>query len=398
MPKNDVAYCPLCATLTERFLLRENVPVHQNLLQETIEEACAIPRGRLDLHVCPSCGFVFNAAFSANLMQYGAHYNNVQSCSPQFDAYMDKLVHDMVEIGNVRNCTVVEAGCGKGVFLHKLACYPGAGLTCHGFDPAYEGPESFYEGRLTFTRQLYDAGCATTPADVVVCRHVIEHVPFPLDLLRSVRQALAASPHARIFFETPCVSWILRNHQLWDFFFEHCSYLTESSLASAFITAGFAVDIVKHVFGGQYLWCEGHMANVDALSSIDKHGAANSSDGGVIALTKEYAKAEASVLSMMKRLVAEGGIALWGAGAKGVTLANLVDPKGTCIDCLVDINPAKQGHFAPGTGHPIVPPQALCHRDIRRIIVMNPNYKEEVAKQLASLGVHAELVEIMPSQ
>ena len=113
--------------------------------------ARGIARGRLDLHVCPACGFVFNAAFITVLMRYGGAYNNVQSCSPQFDAYMDHLVRDMVENYGVRDARVVEVGCGKGDFLHKLARYPGAGLLCHGFDPAYEGATSFYDGRLSFS-------------------------------------------------------------------------------------------------------------------------------------------------------------------------------------------------------------------------------------------------------
>jgi hypothetical protein len=83
--------------------------------------------------------------------------------------------------------------------------------------------------------------------------------------------------------------------------------------------------------------------------------------------------------------------AIWGAGAKGVTFANLADPTGTLIDCVVDLNPHKQGHFMPGTGHPIVAPAALEERGVKRAILMNPNYRDENQRLLAELALDIAL-------
>jgi hypothetical protein len=82
--------------------------------------------------------------------------------------------------------------------------------------------------------------------------------------------------------------------------------------------------------------------------------------------------------------------AVWGAGSKGVTFANSVDRAG-CIDALVDINPHKQGRFVPGTGHPVVGPAELAARGVDLVVVMNPRYRDEIATQLAGLGVEAEV-------
>ena len=106
---------------------------------------------------------------------------------------------------------------------------PGAANTGVGFDPAYRGPDVDCSGRARFERRFYGPECADTAADVVVCRHVIEHVPRPVELLRTVRQALAASPHARVYLETPDAAWILRNQVLCDLFYEHCSLFTAPS-------------------------------------------------------------------------------------------------------------------------------------------------------------------------
>ena len=85
--------CPVCnSSSIELFLDRQNVPVHQNLLMRSAEEAGKIRRGRLAMHVCNACGFVFNAAFDGSLMSYNQDYENTQVHSPAFNAYVDGLV------------------------------------------------------------------------------------------------------------------------------------------------------------------------------------------------------------------------------------------------------------------------------------------------------------------
>lgn len=381
--------CPVCAgTGCTVFLRREGVPVHQNLVMATPEAARSLARGNLAFAVCPGCGFVFNQAFDLTRLAYGEDYDNTQSCSATFDAYLDGLVQDLVERHGVRNCAIVEVGCGKGGFLRKLVEYQGADNSGTGFDPSYVGEATSPDGRLAFRRCYYDDSCTEVPADVVICRHVIEHVPDPMSLLRSVRAALSSSPRARVFFETPCVDWILRNRVVWDFFYEHCSLFTAASLGCAFQRAGFAVDRVKHIFGGQYLWLEARVAEATELVPEQMETAA---------LAEAYAATEERLKYQWKtRLLAaelDGPVALWGAGAKGATLANLVDPDGMFIDCVVDLNPNKQGRFIPGTGHPIVAPADLPRRGVKQAVLMNPNYREENQRLLAGHGITLDLLD-----
>jgi len=246
--------CPVCESNSlSDFLFRGQVPVHQNLLMREQARAVNIPRGDLALVICESCGFIFNRAFEPQKIMYGADYENTQACSPSFNEYLDGLVRHMILERNVRDCHVVEVGCGNGLFLRKLVTYEGANNRGYGFDPSYTGSASELGGRLNFATRYYDSECANVPADVVVCRHVIEHVPRPLRLLRDIKKALAHAPAARIFFETPCAEWILCNQVIWDFFYEHCSYFTAGSLTTAFEGAGFEVKSIERMFAGQYL-------------------------------------------------------------------------------------------------------------------------------------------------
>ncbi|CAN5169763.1 class I SAM-dependent methyltransferase [soil metagenome] len=385
--------CPVCdGLLLHGFLQRAQVPVHQNLVVQQQDAARGVTRGELDMVVCESCGFVFNRAFDLAKLSYGEDYDNSQSCSVYFDTYLDGLVKDLVENQGVRDSTVVEVGCGKGQFLRKLVAYPGAGNRGFGFDPSYIGPDSDLDGRLSFRPCYYDDSCTDVAADFVVCRHVIEHVPDPLQLLRSVRSALRSASQARVFFETPCVEWILRNRVVWDFFYEHCSLFSAASLAKSFECCGFQVDRVDHVFGGQYLWLEARLATADSQNT-----AVESDVGHTIALARRYGAEESALrlrwLTQLQQLRSQGKLALWGAGAKGATFANLVDPACTVLDCVVDVNPNKQGRFIPGTGHAIVAPRDLPGRGIRSAILMNPNYRNENMKLLADAGIEIDLID-----
>ena len=77
---------------------------------------------------------------------------------------------------------------------------------------------------------------------------------------------------------------------------------------------------------------------------------------------------------------------------------NLVDPHCKQITCLVDINPAKQGRFLPGTGHRIVAPNQLSRESVTAAVVLNPNYYEEVSRLLKELGASIKIINLMDSE
>lgn len=385
------AECPVCGSdAPEGFLRRDGVPAHQNLVMRDPGAALAAERGDLVLACCPRCGFVFNRAFDPARLSYGADYDNTQTCSPSFRAHVEGLVRHLVEERGVRGCRIVEVGCGQGDFLVRLVQEAGEGATGVGFDPAYTGPETVLDGRVRFERRFYGPECADVPADVVVCRHVIEHVPRPVELLRSVRAALRGAGRARVYFETPTVEWILRHRVVWDFFYEHCSYFSAASLSTAFQAAGFAVDEVREVFGGQYLWIEGSAGGPAPEVEM--------CPGQVPGLARAFSRAEpairGSLRAQVERWAGDGGVALWGAGAKGATLAALMDPDRRLVRCVVDLNPQKQGRYLPATGHPIVDYRALAGLGVRTAVLMNPNYRAENERLLREAGLDVALTEL----
>lgn len=391
--------CPVCGSSdTSAFLQRSSVPVHQDVVLASVAEARASGRGELTMYACGDCGFAFNAAFDQSLMSYGDCYDSTQTCSPGFSAYVNDLIGYLVEEREVRNCTVVEVGCGKGEFIRRLVGYPRGNITGYGFDPTHVGPDVEYGGRLRFEKRFYDEHASSLPADVVICRHVIEHVPDPLQLLSAVRRAAEQRPNAWVCFETPCMEWILRHSVFWDLFYEHCSLFTSSSLTTAFELSGLDVLRARHVFEGQYLWLEGRPAR--GLIRAHKNA------GDVIKLAKRFSAFEGRMGAQWRAAVAraldvaEGDVsprrvAVWGAGAKGVTFVNLVDPDCRDIQCLVDVNPNKQHRYVPGTGHRVVAPAMLGDERIEAVIVLNPNYVQEISAALRQQGSGVAVIDLM---
>lgn len=384
--------CPVCQQdSVTTFLTREGVPVHQNLLVRDQRSALETVRGTLSLAACERCGFVFNETFEPSLVKYGEDYDNTQTFSRAFEDYLSELVRYLVFERGVQNCRVVEVGCGKGRFLRKLV-QVGRNIG-YGFDPSYVGPLTDLGGRVHFERVLYGPERGDVQADVVVCRHVIEHVPDPLNLLYAIRQALTNSPRAYVFVETPTVEWILRNRVFWDFFYEHCSYFTATSLTTAFEASGFKVENVQARFGGQYLWLEARLLSPEEKPNVRLR------PGSVPRLAKEFALSESELKGVweakIRELLTSGRVALWGAGAKGVTFANLIDPGRQLIACVVDLNPRKQGHYIPGTSHPIVDYHELPLYEVDMAILMNPNYREENLRLLHEAKINIRLLDLM---
>ncbi|MFC1643522.1 class I SAM-dependent methyltransferase [Chlamydiota bacterium] len=382
--------CPVCkSSKTNLFLERTHVPVHQNLLCSSKEAAKSIRWGNLSLRVCKECGFVFNQLFDADLLSYGDRYDNTQTCSPMFQNYIDDSINYLIHEQGITNKTIIEVGCGNGSFL-KALCKSGENFGI-GFDPSYSGPDVLMNGQVKFNRNYYNAGDASISADVIICRHVIEHIPNPVVFLNSIRQTLKNSQNASIFFETPCLEWILTNNIFWDFFYEHCSYFMVHSLSRAFEIAGFDVVNINRVFNGQYLWAEAK----PSTKIIRKN---KKIQEGIYLLAENYRKKEYNLIQdwreHLKELSSLEKIALWGAGAKGVTFLNLVDPNNELIDCVVDLNPNKQEKFIPGTAHSIISFKELPKRGIYKAIVMNPNYNEENRSLLEKAGIKVTFIDL----
>ncbi|MCL4552159.1 MAG: class I SAM-dependent methyltransferase [Candidatus Marsarchaeota archaeon] len=385
--------CAACgAPELQIFFRLGNVPVHQNLLMLTRETALRQERGDIALGFCHACGFVSNVVFDPALTKYSSQHENAQTFSPTFGEYVQGLATNLVNRYDLREKDVIEIGCGKGDFL-RLLCRLGHNR-CVGFGPSYVGERDRLVEGVTFIRDFYSERYAHYQADLICCRHVLEHIHHPADFLAGIRRSIGDRRGVAVAFEVPSLTWILRNLTFWDIFYEHCSYFTTASLARLFMCSGFAVTGITEVFGGQYLWLE---ASPDGHSEfeLDRLGSSEQTAQDIAYFTAHYSeKWEALTREIEFVSGSSKRCVVWGAGAKGVTFLNTLGIQLDTVPYVVDVNPRKQGAFIPGTGQQIVDPSFLRTYAPDVIFVMNPNYLSEIRKTAAKMNLSGNIVTI----
>lgn len=369
--------CPGCGNraLSAAFCLPRQ-PVVLNYRFKDADAAAKVGRRDVTLRQCRKCGLVFNATFDIAAIPYDENYENRQSFSPAFQAHLDKLAVDLTRRNNLKGGLILEVGCGKGDFLRLLCAVAKAEGV--GYDTSYE-PRDEPCG-LTFHKRYVSTADVTTPFDVIICRHVVEHVPEIGAFLRELRDLAAAAGDPVVVLETPRFEWIVEQLSLWDIFYEHCCYFPTASLAHLCRLAGFKIVRHRGVFGDQYQALELRVAKAGRKPKTP----------GIPAKARlgDFARrARKHLDDLTKQFVAAAGgrgWAVWGAGAKGVALVNHL--RGTKPRCVVDSNPAKQGGVLPGSRIRIVAPDDPGLLQLGLIVIANPNYAREIGSVLRSRG------------
>lgn len=384
--------CPVCGCEDLAPCLEiPRVPVFCNVLFSSREAALAASTGSVDLRYCPGCGHLHNAAFDPDLIQYSPDYESSLHHSPRFRDHARLLAEGLADRHSLVGKQVAEIASGQGDFLRELVSLGGCrGI---GFDPAYRGPAGDHKG-VEIIREHYSDHHARRAADLILCRHALEHIPDPAIFVRMVRRAIGERPTA-VYFEVPDARFTLRDLGVWDLIYEHCGYFTRESLTRVFRDAGFRVDTVESAFGGQFLELHGRATALEDAGPRPHEPDLDDLDT-LTGLVGRFATAYRAKLdrwqSELSDLAGKGRRAVvWGAGSKGVSLVNTVADQGA-IAALVDLNPLKHSRFVPGTGHQVVSPPEL--RSIRPdlVIVLNPLYRDEIAADLGALGIRAKVL------
>jgi SAM-dependent methyltransferase len=379
--------CLVCGGTSLKPLISiSDVPTLCNRLCASAAEAANAPRGDIALTYCLGCGHVVNSAFDPARVNYDGRFENSLSFSPRYRQYANATAERLINRYGLWNKRIIEIGCGNGDFL-RLLC--SAGNYGEGYDPSQSDNRcAVGRGSVEIIGRNFAVEDARA-ADFVCCRHVLEHLPEPMDLLRQLRESMAIRTDAAVFFEVPNGLFTLDRLGIWDIIHEHVSYFTPSSLVRAFQGAGLTVCCVESAFDDQYLWLE---ARVDGqASTVDPPK--RPPDVLYGSFSTRFAEKVAHWRQRIDELRSQGRrVVIWGAGAKGVMFLNLLRvTTGAGVDWVVDINPRKQGHFVPLMGQKIVGPDCLLQDPPDLVVVMNPEYEREIRSTINDLGMGCEV-------
>jgi Methyltransferase domain len=326
---------------------QERLPIFQNRMYDSAEEARNCPHGDVVLVENRQTGLVYNSAFQPDLMAYDSNYQNEQALSPSFQKHLESA-SNIIDQYLGRN-SIVEVGCGKGYFLEMLLH---RGIDITGFDPAYEGNNPRIE------KQYFHPGTGIKASGLIL-RHVLEHIQDPYGFLLLLREANAGN--GKIYIEVPNFEWILEHRAWYDIFYEHVNYFRPADFERMFGK----IEKSGYLFGGQYLYV---VAELDTLRRP--------------LFDENYSVVFPGDFIDFKFRGTKELAAIWGGASKGVMFALLMARAGRPVSTVIDINPAKQGKYLPSTGLRVQSPEealAVLPRGAT-IYVMNSNYSEEIRK------------------
>jgi hypothetical protein len=347
--------------------------------------------GDIILSYCHICGHIFNSAFDSSLMEYTQAYENSLHFSPRFQSYAESLARELIDRHHLHNKEIVDLGAGQGDFLRLLCDI--SDNRGWGFDTAYVPSEADdQDERLTFVQDFDWWKYIDHAPDMIMTRHVLEHIEQPLDFMHTIRAGIGENQETLVFFEVPNMAYTLRELAIWDIIYEHCGYYTPHSLAALFSRTGFNVLVTNETYAGQFLTIEALPANNGAGSGIVAESRLSETEAQVATFAGEFREKVAYWQKALAHWAAEGKrVVAWGAGSKGVTFLNVLDTR-DYIGYIVDINPRKTGMYVVGSGQEIVVPQFLAQYKPDVIILMNPVYRDEIEQTVTSMGLTAEYV------
>ncbi|MEM9712453.1 MAG: methyltransferase domain-containing protein [Actinomycetota bacterium] len=385
-PSRSSGCCPACgSSRLVSYLDLGSVPVQANEFWPDEESATAADQAPFELAVCQNCGLLSNPAFDPEVITYDGQYEASLYFSPTFVAYADELAGHLA--GKLPSGgTMVELGAGNGDFLVDVCRRAGASGVA--FDPSYAAGATHRDGvDLRFVGSLDDVG--PIEADLLAARHVVEHLHEPTGLLASATKMLAS--RGELYIEVPDASFTLDQGGVWDLIYPHVLYFTAPTLAHFARLGGFTVDRCESTFGGQFLALEARPGNGSNPEAPIEHAADVEARLARLAATIED-RFDHWRTTLAEHRTAGSGVAVWGAGSKGVTFCHLIG--GDAISHVVDVNPRKHGRHLPVSGHEVVGPEALAEDPPALILVMNPNYEAEITESVRNAGIDADIVAV----
>ena len=386
--------CPVCHSKDIFPLVSiKDMPIYCNVLHKSSDEAVATRKGDIDLVFCKACTHIYNSTFDPEKMDYSVEYENSLHYSAVFNEFSNGLAKDLVEKHQLNGKNIVEIGCGKGDFL-KSVCSLGNN-TGFGFDRSYDYDRADQEQdqNVNFYQEFYSQDYSHIPADMLCCRHVLEHIEYPVDFLRDVTTVASSINNPSIYFEVPNGLFTLRDFGVWDIIYAHCAYFTPLSLSVAFEKAGCSVDSISETFQAQFLSLEGSRDGSQEQHFSSRFDQKYRAD--LFALAESFSSSYQALQDKWNEFLGqlEDGkkVVIWGTGSKGVTFLNVFSGLGK-IEYAVDLNPHKHGMYVPGGAQQVVAPDMMKEYQPDYVIVMNPVYRDEIAQALEKMNVSAEVL------
>ncbi len=377
--------CPACGHhVAVQFFDSGHLPLTTLAWPKSALEAKAMKRLPHSFVRCVDCGHVYNADFSYAEVPYSDKPNLMFNKGLIWSEHLRKVV-SMLEQRLPDNPTVIEIGCGEGHLLRALASRCDGG-TFIGFDPNAAVETG---GVITARTELFDptVHLAELEPDLVISRHVFEHLMNPLGFVQSL--SFAASWEdcgTQLFIETPCIDRVFEMGRTVDFFYEHNSHFTRQSMTRMLERCATSIDLIGTSYNDEVIFA---LANFTPQPQALKVAKASNSFRQKTATANANLRREFDLLAK-----SDFGIAIWGGTGKAAAFINQLGLDAKRFPLVVDSDPDKAGTFVPGTGQLIQHRDVLLKQPVDFIVIATQWRAADIALEIKQAGISFQALAI----
>jgi SAM-dependent methyltransferase len=361
------------------------------------EAQLAQPEGWYPLRVftCTQCWLVQTEDYAHYAELFSSEYAYFSSFSTTWLDHSRRFVDKVVRrFGLSGESHVVEIGSNDGYLLQYVQ---EAGIPCTGIEPTTSTAgaarakgikvvEKFF-GR-SLANELFVGGGA---ADLTVANNVLAHVPDINDFIGGFSQLL--KPHGVATFEFPHLMRLVADCQFDTIYHEHFSYLSLTTVGRMFEANGLSVFDVEELptHGGSLrIYAQRRDAGTRSIEPAVGRLLGIEAEAGLssAAYYEGFQRRADDIRDVLMSFLIEArragrAVGAYGAAAKGSTLLNYAGIRPSLLPWVIDRNPAKQGHYMPGSRIPILDESHLRRERPAFVLILPWNLRTEVIDQLA---------------
>ena len=382
--------CPACGSAEMESLLEVPcAPISCGQLFSTRDAAIQAGQCRLEIVLCRQCDHIWNSAHDGTATDiYNDDYYSSFTASSQGRQYQETLARNLDQMVRLARKTVVEIGCGDGFFLQSLHSL---GARAIGFEPS----STYGIAKIQTSAEIYQEQFSfesppeiDSKVDVVVMRHVLEHLTSPRKALECLKSNFSGPMGPRfLFLEVPNVFQLLKEHLYFDFYNDHVHYFSYSSLTRLSNSAGWFplapmggdAEFLRLVCVNPVTGAKLDAGPGESLFPSESEDIASAASR----FREDFQQWREGLVKLLSNYRAAGSrMAVWGAGARGVALLSGLGLPGGTYEYIVDSDSNKHGKYLPVIHQHVSPPERIRQDPVDCVLVTSYTYFDEIVAQL----------------
>ncbi|MEO1523838.1 MAG: class I SAM-dependent methyltransferase [Planctomycetota bacterium] len=351
-------------------------------------EAVAMQRLPHSFVRCVSCGHIFNKSFTYDDVPYSRKANLMFNQGVLWQGHLRKIVRRLSDAVS-ESPTVVEIGCGDGSLLRAMdSQLTGANLI--GFDPNNKHHRS---ANIEFRGELFlpQRHLNELKPDLIVCRHVLEHLQQPMRFLEQIAVVTAISDRSiQLYVEVPCVDRAVKTTRLSDYYYEHNSHFTTQSFRAMLDRIGATTTWLDRFYDDEVLGALFTLAPQPHLAEMSR------------VTERHRLNALHTVRKIREQLnfIAQANlrVAIWGGTGKAAAFMSLYGMDRARFPLVVDSDRDKCDTFVPGTGQRIRPAEVLVREPADVVVIPMSWRARDIVHEMRKKQIQCEHILIEHDQ